>query len=64
MSFSRSKRKWPPDISRSNMIVQQMKLGTSVIPHYHVILTSQSISCNIFMIQGHFRDQKVNLKVN
>ena len=27
-----------------------MKPGTSVIPHFHVILTGQSISCIIFMI--------------
>ena len=31
--------KWPSDISRSNMIFQQMKLGTSIIPHFRVILT-------------------------
>ena len=49
-NFSRTKTKWPPDISRSNMIFQQMKPGTSVIPHFHVILTGQSISCLIFMI--------------
>ena len=29
---------------------QQMKPGTSVIPHCHVILTGQSISCINFMI--------------
>ena len=29
---------------------QQMKAGTSVIPHFHVILTGQSISGIIFMI--------------
>ena len=45
------------------MIVQQMKPGTSVIPHFRVILTGQSISCIIFMTQGHFQDQKVNFKV-
>ena len=49
-NFLRGKTKWPPNISRSNMIFQQMKPGTSVIPHFHVILTGQSISCNIFMI--------------
>ena len=43
------------------MIVQQMKPGTSVIPHFRVILTGQSISCIIFMTQGHFQGQKVNL---
>ena len=46
------------------MIVQQLKLGTSVIPHCHVILTGQSISCIFFMTQGHLQGQKVNLKVN
>ena len=46
------------------MIVQQMKLGTSVIPHCHVILARQSISRIIFMTQGHLQGQKVNLKVN
>ena len=25
------------------MIFQQMKLGTNVLPHFHVILTGQSI---------------------
>ena len=45
------------------MIFQQMKPGTSVIPHFHVILTGQSISCIIFMIPGHFQGQKVNFKV-
>ena len=40
-----------------------MKPGTSVIPHFHVILTGQSISCNIFMTQGHLQGQKVNFKV-
>ena len=34
------------------MIFQQMKLGTNVIPHFHVILTRQFISCIICMIQG------------
>ena len=48
-NFLRAKTKWPPDISRSNVIFQQMKPGTSVIPHFHVILTEQSISCIIFM---------------
>ena len=51
-SFPRSKTKWLPDISRSNMIFQQMKLGTNVIPHFYVILTGQFICCIICMIQG------------
>ena len=41
------------------MIFQQMKLGTNVIPHFHVILTGQFISCIICMIQGHLQGQKV-----
>ena len=52
-NFLRAKTKWPKDISRSNMIFQQMKPGTSVIPHFHLILTGQPISCIIFMTQGH-----------
>ena len=58
-SFPRSKTKWLPDISRSNMIFQQIRLGTNVIPHFHVILTGQFISCIICMIQGHLQGQKV-----
>ena len=38
-NFVRVKTKWPPDISRSNMIFQQIKPETRVIPHFHVILT-------------------------
>ena len=45
------------------MIVQQMKPGTSVIPHFRVILNGQSISCIIFMTQGHFQGRKFNFKV-
>ena len=62
-NFLRAKTKWPPNISRSNMIFQQMKPGTSVIPHFHVILTGQSISCIILMTQGHLQGQKDNFKV-
>ena len=40
------------------MIFQQMKLGTNVIPHFHVILTGQFISCSICMIQGHLQSQR------
>ena len=57
--LSKVKKKWLPDISRSNMIFQQMKLGTNVIPHLYVILTGQFISCIICMIQGHLQGQKV-----
>ena len=49
--------------SRSNMIFQEMELGTSVIPHFHVILTGQSISETILIIRGHLQGQKVNFKV-
>ena len=45
------------------MIFQEMKLGTSVIPHFHVIFTGQSISKTILIIQGHHEVQKVNFKV-
>ena len=45
------------------MIFQQMKPGTSVIPHFHVILTGQSISCIIFMTQGQLQSQTVNFRV-
>ena len=45
------------------MIFQQMKLGTSVIPHFHVILIGQSISEIILIIQGLLHGQKVNVKV-
>ena len=45
------------------MIFQQMKPATSVIPHFHVILTGQSISCIILMTQGHLQGQKVIFKV-
>ena len=50
-------------ISRPNKIFQQMKLGTSVIFHFHVILSGQSISEIILIIQGHLQGQKVNFKV-
>ena len=36
--FSMAKTKWPPDISGSNMFFQQIKPGTSVIPHFYVII--------------------------
>ena len=45
------------------MIFIQMKLEISVIPHFHVILTGQSISYIIFMNQGHLQGQKVDFKV-
>ena len=45
------------------MIFQQIKPRTSVIPHFHVILTVKSISKIILNIQGHLQGQKVNGKV-
>ena len=45
------------------MIFQQMKLGTSAIPHFHVPLTQQSISKIILIIQGRLQGRKVNFKV-
>ena len=40
-----------------------MKLGTSVIPNFHVIVTEQSISEIILFIQGDIQGQKVYFKV-
>ena len=37
--FFKGKNKMAADISRSNIIFQQMKPGTSVISYVHVILT-------------------------
>ena len=45
------------------MIVQQMKPGTSVIPHFRVILSEKSIYGIILLIQGHFHSRKVISKV-
>ena len=39
------------------------ELGTIVIPDFHVILTGQSISKIILIIQGYLQYQKVNFKV-
>ena len=47
-NFTRAKSKWPPDISRLNIMFKQMKPRKSEIPHFHVILTGQSISSIIF----------------
>ena len=41
------------------MIFQQMELGPSLIPHFHVILTGQSISEIILIIQDHLQGPKV-----
>ena len=37
------------------MIFQQIKVGTSVLPFFRVILTRQSIPYHFFMIQGHLQ---------
>ena len=42
----------------------QIKLRTCVIPHFHVIFTVKSISCTIFMIEGHLQGQKVKLRLS
>ena len=47
----------------SNMIFQQMKLGTNVIPNFHVLLTEQSISEIILIIEGNLQDKMVKFKV-
>ena len=47
----------------SNIIFQQMKLRTSVIPKFHAILTKQSISEIILIIKGHLQGQRVYFKV-
>ena len=61
--ISKVENKMAADISRSNMIFQQIKPGTSVIPHFYVNLTGQSVSCIIFMTQGHLQGQNLNFKV-
>ena len=45
------------------MSFQQLKVGTSVIPLFRLILNGKFISYIIFMIQGQLQCQKVNLKV-
>ena len=45
------------------MIFQQMKLETSVILQFYVILTLLSIFEIILIIQGNLQGQKVNFKV-
>ena len=44
-------------------IFRQIRVGTSVILFFRVILTRKYIPYIIFMIQGHLQCQKVNLKV-
>ena len=45
------------------MIFLQIKLRTSVIPLFDVILTGEFIFGTILMIQGHLQGQKVLFKV-
>ena len=45
------------------MIFHLMNLGTSVLLHFYVILTGQSISEIILIIEGHLQGQKVIFKV-
>ena len=40
------------------MIFQQIKVETSVIPHFRVIFTEKFISYIIFMFQGHSQGHK------
>ena len=44
------------------MIFQQMKLGTSELLQFHVILTVLSVFEIILIIQSHFLSHKVNFK--
>ena len=46
------------------MNFQKIRVGTSVIPIFHVILTGESISYIIFMIQGHHQGQRSNRRLN
>ena len=45
------------------MIFYKMKLGTSVIPQFDVILTLLSIFVIILIIQGNLQSQKLIFKV-
>ena len=46
------------------MTFQKIGVGTSVIPLFLVILTGESISYNIFMVQGHPQGQRSNRRLN
>ena len=61
--FFKGKNKMAARYFKVKYDFQQLKPGTCVISHFHEILTGQSISCIIFMIQGHLQGQKVNFKV-
>ena len=45
------------------MIFHQMNLGTSVLLHFNVILTGQSIAKIILILESHLQGQKVIFKV-
>ena len=45
-------------ISRSNMSLQEVKVGTSVKPLFRVINTSKCIFYIIYMIQGYLQCQR------
>ena len=46
------------------MIFQKIRVGTSVIPLFHVLLTGESISYIILMIQGHPQGRRSNRRLN
>ena len=48
------------------MIFQKKRVGTSVIPLFHIILilTGESISYIIFIIQCHYQGQMSNRRLN
>ena len=46
------------------MIFQKIRVETSVIPLFRVILTGESISYIILMIQGHPQGQRSNHRLN
>ena len=45
------------------MFIFKIKLQTSVIPLFHLIMTEKIIFGIILMIEVHFQGQKVNFKV-
>ena len=49
--------------NKQNYHFNQIKLGTCVIPLFHVILSEKSIYGIILLIQGHFQGRKVISKV-
>ena len=51
-------------IPKSNTIFHKIKVGTSVIPLFRVILPGESIFYIIFMIQGHPQGQRSNRRLS